>query len=302
MVGLPRSRRFHSPGEISWGNGARRPRVYAALDWENLFLSSGEKGETRLGRDELRHLTDWLMESTDVVESVAYVDSSTSASSKNHLDALGHRIVNVISRRAIQENPNGCLIKNAVDVEMVLSIFEAAVEIADLDAVVLLSGDGDFIPLVKRVKKRGLKVVIVGCKEHVNRSLANLANAVFYLEDILQTNESSPNPKDALGKVDVSMQNDTPMCLTPKVQSQINEALENWIMIGEDKRIPLAKALEIIWQYSGLKRLSDIGIKKAKELETCYPQMLKGFCIKGDQLCAQFGAFFSLPGARGGAA
>ncbi|MGF1979770.1 MAG: NYN domain-containing protein [Nostoc sp. CmiSLP01] len=57
-------------------------------------------------------------------------------------------------------------------------------EVKNGDRVILVSGDGDFIPAVAEVQRRGAKVTVVAKKKMLSEQLAQIANEVIYLDDI----------------------------------------------------------------------------------------------------------------------
>ena len=52
------------------------------------------------------------------------------------------------------------------------------------DRVILVSGDGDFIPVVERIQRRGVKVTVVGCHANTSFKLRQLADDYLDLEKI----------------------------------------------------------------------------------------------------------------------
>jgi uncharacterized LabA/DUF88 family protein len=167
-------------------------RAYEAMDWANIQRSYRDNNGTEFGWDELRNLTSLLHRLFDIYGKVAYIDSGTPNGSKKRLDAFGYDIVNVPSFVQEPGENNGHVVKNAVDVEMALGIYDAVIETKNLDVVILLSGDGDYIPLVKRIKKKGIAIVVIAVRGHLSQRLANFATKVFYLEDMV--NQKSHRP------------------------------------------------------------------------------------------------------------
>jgi uncharacterized LabA/DUF88 family protein len=67
------------------------------------------------------------------------------------------------------------------DVELTI---DALHNIDDYDCFVLLSGDGDFVRLVKYLKGRQKKTVIVAPSERLSWNLERAANQIIYLDDL----------------------------------------------------------------------------------------------------------------------
>ena len=244
-----------------------RPKVCIALDWENIFLSYSESCSSRFSWEEMRGLDSYLHEYYDVVVKKAYVDVSSSNGSKKIIDSFGYTIVNVPSRiQETKESPEKS-IKNAVDGELTLDVYDSVINIVGLDAVVLLSGDGDFLSLVKRIKGRGKDVFVLAAKGHLSRRLENFATHVTYLEDILLTQQPIFNQG-----------------IRPIVQAEINSQLLGKIQDGGEGSIPLTNALQCIYKHLGLKTLKDLGVKKSVDLVKIYPVMFSNLRIEKNRL------------------
>lgn len=52
------------------------------------------------------------------------------------------------------------------------------------DVFVLLSGDGDFVKLIKYLKGKRKKTVVIAPSERLSDNLEEAANQVIYLEDL----------------------------------------------------------------------------------------------------------------------
>lgn len=244
-----------------------RPKVCVAVDWENIFLSYRESCDSWFGWDEMRWLDAYLHEHYDVLGKTAYLDSSTSNGSKDFLDSFGYAIVNVPSRIRESEWSQELFIKNAVDVELALDVYDDVLETTGLSTVILLSGDGDFLPLVKRIKKRGVDVFVFACRGHLSKRLAKFAGRVFYLENLI------PEPKLS-----------TEMVVESVVQEEINTQLLETIHTGDDSSIPLSNALKHIYKRLELRTLNDLGVRKARDLVKRYPAMFRGLRIEKDRI------------------
>ena len=68
--------------------------------------------------------------------------------------------------------------KGDFDVELTMDAID---HMNEFDTAVLLSGDSDFAPVVKRLKDRGKRVVVMSAKYHVSRELIQLANKYIRL-------------------------------------------------------------------------------------------------------------------------
>ncbi|MDF5710443.1 MAG: NYN domain-containing protein [Nostoc sp. S4] len=57
-------------------------------------------------------------------------------------------------------------------------------EVKKGDDVILVSGDGDFIPVIEEVQRRGVKVTVVAKKSMLSEQLSQIADEVIYLDSI----------------------------------------------------------------------------------------------------------------------
>lgn len=71
--------------------------------------------------------------------------------------------------------------KGDFDVELTIDMMD---NIKKFDTAVLLSGDSDFAPIVKRIKERNKKVIIMSAKDHVSRELIELSNKYLNLKKL----------------------------------------------------------------------------------------------------------------------
>jgi len=76
--------------------------------------------------------------------------------------------------------------KNAADIEMSLDAWELAKERPDFQTFVLVCGDRDFIPVVRRLQQRGKTVHIIGLRVSTSKDLENFVSGKYTaVEDLL---------------------------------------------------------------------------------------------------------------------
>jgi uncharacterized LabA/DUF88 family protein len=76
--------------------------------------------------------------------------------------------------------------KNAADIEMSLDAFELAIDKEDFETFVLVCGDRDFIPVVKRLLQKGKVVHVIGLRVTTSRDLQNFVGGKYTaVEDLL---------------------------------------------------------------------------------------------------------------------
>ncbi len=70
------------------------------------------------------------------------------------------------------------VVKNAADIEMVVDVLEVAAGSHHVDVFVLVSGDGGFVPLVRRLHALGKYVMVATTRERAEQSTSKLLQAV----------------------------------------------------------------------------------------------------------------------------
>jgi len=244
-----------------------KPKVIVALDWENIFLSYKDDNQSQFGWDEICQLDDLLHQKYDVVDKSAYVDSSTCKSSRSILDSFRYNVVNVPSRYKESKDGNEILIKNAVDVEMALDVYDNVLTSQDIRGIVLLTGDGDFIPIIKRIKRNGIDVIVYSFKGHTSRMLDKFATEIYYLDEIYSQSNQFEN--DLIEK---------------SIQEEINIDLMDLIGSEENNNILISKVLGYLYEKLGFKSLEDFGVNKASKLIKRYPIMMSNLKILKDRV------------------
>jgi len=55
----------------------------------------------------------------------------------------------------------------------------------DIKEIILISGDGDFAEILELAKEEGIKIIVVAGKKTCSRKLKEVAQEVFYVEDLI---------------------------------------------------------------------------------------------------------------------
>ena len=107
----------------------------------------------------------------------------------------------------VLENCDGP-VQKGVDVRLALELDDCSRE-TSCDNILLVSGDADFIPVVRRAQARGKKVQVAAFSNCLSHNLAAAADEVILLDElkILDVHlDISEAIKDAYSEVDVCMQ------------------------------------------------------------------------------------------------
>ncbi len=154
-------------------------RAGAFIDVQNLyFCTRAAFGEnTRTNYDVLR---DYLREQCSAVKLVAFTCHNPQDEGQqkfiNALALMGYRVVT----KPLKTMPGGN-IKANVDMEMALEILTSA---PHLDEVILITGDGDFAPLVDHLCRMGKVTKVIGPDRFTSPDLIRACDEFINLSDI----------------------------------------------------------------------------------------------------------------------
>ncbi|MGH2639401.1 MAG: NYN domain-containing protein [Rhabdochlamydiaceae bacterium] len=157
---------------------------------------------------------------------------------------------NVETRHVFSKTYENGRRKNAADIEMSLDALELSRDRGELEAFILVCGDRDFIPVVKRLQQKGVQVHIIGLRVTTSRDLQNFVGGKYTaIEDLLgliPAKKSAPVPLGADEKISI----ETIICKLEAAQKRlsfvsVSHFLKN-IVEGEfsEKSLTFNKAVE----------------------------------------------------------
>ena len=142
----------------------QRRNVAVFIDLENMFggYSNGVSGVplSRMLR-EIRQFVEGLQIGSSAATTKAYANWMVAGMSTYRREMLENAVepVQIFSYVGTGKNPEEGRRKNAADVQIVVDALSVAVEAPWVDVFVIVSGDGDFIPLVRRLQYLGKYVI-----------------------------------------------------------------------------------------------------------------------------------------------
>ncbi len=75
--------------------------------------------------------------------------------------------------------------KDTVDTKMAMDAGMMLYEYPEIDMVIMVSGDADFIPVIKRLKQfKSMKVIIIGDRESISDSIGRIADQTLFYQYI----------------------------------------------------------------------------------------------------------------------
>jgi len=153
----------------------KNQRVGVFIDAQNLYHSAKNLYH---GRVNFGEVVQNALAGRQLVRSIAYVITTESGDEKNFFDALVK--VGIETKTKDLQIFSGGSKKADWDVGLAID----AVKLADkLDVVVLVSGDGDFIPLVEYLKMKGCQVEIVTFGKSASAKLKDVADDFIDLDE-----------------------------------------------------------------------------------------------------------------------
>jgi len=88
--------------------------------------------------------------------------------------------------------------KNSADIMMVIDVMETA-QVTDLKRIILASGDGDFVPLIRKLNALGIDTVVIGFGQTTSQYLRRNCSEFIDLDIVLQGKLPAPGGQPAGG-------------------------------------------------------------------------------------------------------
>jgi len=148
-------------------------RVGVFIDVQNMYYAARQLK----GKLDFDALLQACVLDRQLIQATAYVVESKEIDQSGFIAMLQQRAIEV-RRKTLKIRSDGSM-KGDWDMEMALDVLDMAPK---LDVVVLVSGDGDFTSLVKRVKSMGPKVEVVAFPRNTAKSLLEAADRFHPLD------------------------------------------------------------------------------------------------------------------------
>jgi len=153
-------------------------RVGIFVDVQNMFYSAKNLYHGRLDFEKFLNLA---LQERKLVRATAYIVKTPEIDQSKFINLLKNNEY-VVKTLDLKTGMNGYA-KGNWDVGIVMDIFELADKV---DVIALASGDGDFVPLVKYLQKRGIRVEVYAFTYNTAIDLKDCADMFYPLqEDIL---------------------------------------------------------------------------------------------------------------------
>ena len=174
---------------VKWNN---HQRVGVFVDVQNMFYSAKALHHSRIDYSKL--LLE-IVADRYLIRAIAYVVQKSEVDQSAFIEALT-RLGYEIKTKELRMRQDGTA---KGDWDMVIAIDSIAIS-PKLDTVVLVSGDGDFAPLVHMLKARGCRVEVVSFRKSTAIDLVDAATVYTSIEESLLFKErksaKDENPYD----------------------------------------------------------------------------------------------------------
>ena len=157
-------------------------RVGIFVDVQNIFYAA-KPFNARLDFEKLMELS---VGKRRLIRAIAYVVQSPDVDQSNFISMLQQKSYEV-KRKDLRQRSDGSA-KGDWDMGMAIDVMSF---VDKLDVLVLVSGDGDFVPLVDLVKTRGPRVEVISFTYNTARDLINSADEHIPIEDALLLKNSA---------------------------------------------------------------------------------------------------------------
>jgi uncharacterized LabA/DUF88 family protein len=150
-------------------------RVGIFVDVQNLFYSAKHLRQSKVN---YRKLIEDLTAGRKLVRAIAYLVTKPEVDQTGFVDALT-KLGYEIRVKYLKIRPDGTA-KGDWAMELSLDVMSIAPR---LDTVTLVTGDGDYVPLVERLKILGCRTEVVGFPQNTATELMNAAHAFVAIDD-----------------------------------------------------------------------------------------------------------------------
>lgn len=145
------------------------------MDVQNMFYSAKHQFGGKLNYD---HLLESTSRRRKVVRAIAYVVKTPEIDQEKFVSLL-YGLGFEIRIKELKVRADGTA-KGDWDMGIAID----AISLADkVDCVVLVSGDGDYVPLVEHLKAKGCRVEVFSFKSNTAQELINSATEYFPMDD-----------------------------------------------------------------------------------------------------------------------
>ena len=143
-------------------------RVGVLIDVQNMYHSAKNLYQARVN---FRKILETAVAGRKLIRAIGYVVTTETGEEKAFLEALEKAGIEIKSKEL--QIFHGGMKKADWDIGMAVDAFELS---RKLDSIVLVTGDGDFVPLVEYLKSQGQQVEIIAFAKSASARLQEIAD------------------------------------------------------------------------------------------------------------------------------
>lgn len=166
-------------------------RVGVFVDVQNMFYSAKALHQSKI---DYSKLLQEVVGNRNLVRAIAYVVKKENVDQSSFTEAL-QRLGYEIKSKELRLRPDGTA---KGDWDMGIAIDTIAIA-PKLDTVVLVSGDGDFVPLVEMLKAHGCRVEVVSFRRSTSNDLIEAATQYTAIEESMLFKEKKFQKDENIG-------------------------------------------------------------------------------------------------------
>jgi len=155
------------------------------IDYENIYYGLRQMGRRYFAEDVIYGIEAALRQSGRIVSGTAYADWGR-LNRDCHCD-----IQRIFEEKGIHTRYT-LTGRNSADMALANNVRDSLeTGLVNADTIVIVSGDGDFLPVAKTIKQRGRRLIILACTRNINDAYQECANEVVLLDNYLKTQRYS---------------------------------------------------------------------------------------------------------------
>jgi len=163
-------------------------RVGIFVDVQNLFYSAKSIHHSKINFEKLLYMT---LRGRKLVRAIAYVVQKEEDDSQHAFIEVLKRLGYEVKSKDLKIRPDGTA---KGDWDMGIAIDTMSM-VGKLDTIVLVSGDGDFVPLVEMLKANGCRVEVYSFRESTAADLIKAATCYNAIEESMLFKKHSGRKK-----------------------------------------------------------------------------------------------------------
>jgi uncharacterized LabA/DUF88 family protein len=167
----------------------RDQRLGVFVDVQNLFYSAKTIHHSKINYEKLLQM---IVKGRKLIRALAYIVQKEEDNSQQAFIEVLNRLGYEVKSKNLRVRPDGTA---KGDWDMGIAIDTISL-VDKLDAVALVSGDGDFAPLVEMLKARGSRVEVYSFKESTSVDLMNAATSYTAFSESILFREHPSRDRD----------------------------------------------------------------------------------------------------------